>query len=148
MILPSIYVGRNRNRKESEFFYRFRFQTLDTDHTPNPRSGLAMWEEIQILVCQAALLTCCFGLSSQGGSFANTHSRLAASFAQNTFMFECAFFSLPLGSYKLAINLRAPTIEVFSSSPPRKTSSAKESTPFSEIVLYTEFFPILKKTWC
>ena len=37
MILPSIYVGRNRNRnwKESDFFfYRFRFQTLDTDHTP------------------------------------------------------------------------------------------------------------------
>ena len=28
MILPSIYVGRNRNRKESNFFYRFRFQTL------------------------------------------------------------------------------------------------------------------------
>ena len=105
-----------------------------------------MWEEIQILVCQAALLTCCFRLSSQGGSFANTHSRLAASFACNTFMFECASFSLPLGSYNLAMNLWAQTIEVFSSSPPMKTSSAKESTPFSEIVLYTEFFPIPKKT--
>ena len=112
----------------------------------DPRSRLAMWEEIQILVCQAAPLTCCFRLSSEGGSFANTNSCLAASVGRNTFMFECASFSLPLGSYKLAMNLRAQTIEVFSSSPPRKTSSAKESTSFSEIVLYTEFFPIPKKT--
>ena len=72
--------------------------------------------------------------------------QITASFARNTFMFECASFSLPLGSYKLAMNLQAQTIEVFSSSPPMKTSSAKESTPFSEIVLYTEFFPIPKKT--
>ena len=88
--------------------------TLGTSFSPSlfhpyssgdPRSGLAMWEEIQILVCQAALLTCYFRLSSQGGSFANTHSCLAASFARNTFMFECASFSLPLGSYKLAMNL-------------------------------------------